>query len=320
MRIPGLWRLQRLKNLAEQQLRGRFWIAKRFGDPAAHEGMLLDTVRCNAYREAVRRVVRPGDIVVDIGAGTGLLSLFAVEAGAKHVYALEMSAIADIAGQIIASNNMQDRITLIRRKSTRTTLPCLGDVLVTETLSILGFDTENTCEFIADAKRRLLKPEARIIPQTSDTYLMPVQSDAFGIGQLPSRMYDFDFSPLRRARYSRQAIHTEVSGKSVLELAEPVRHWHIDFSAAPRKFEAAEFVFKIRQEGRLDGFIGWFEAGLCPGVTLTNSPRDPRTSWGQVYFPIREQPMVRVGQSLKLIIDPHLVAGWPRWDYRIQLD
>lgn len=319
IKIPGLWRLERLKNAIVQRLRAHSWIAQRFSDPAAHEGMLLDTQRCEAYREALRRTVRSGDIVVDLGAGTGLLSLFASEAGAQHVYAIEMSAIADVAEKTIAANHLQDRITLIRRKSTQVSLPQRCDLLVSETLSILGFDTENMIEFIEDAKQRMLTPNGQVIPQASDTYLMPVQSDAFGLGALPGNMYGFDFSALRRARYTRRPIRLEVSGKPRLELAEPVRQWHLDFTNKPQQPEAAVFDFIIQHEGRLDGFLGWFEAVLCPGVTLSNSPRLPATSWSQIYFPTYEQPMVHPGQRLSLTLDPRIVAGWPQWSYHYDI-
>ena len=54
-----------------------------------HQVMLGDRVRLRAYDEAMRRTVRPGDVVVDVGAGTVVLSLLALRHGASHVYAIE---------------------------------------------------------------------------------------------------------------------------------------------------------------------------------------------------------------------------------------
>ena len=79
------------------------WMADSFADPLVQERMLVDGVRCETFREAIRRTVKPGDVVVDLGAGTGLLSFFAVQAGARHVYAIELSGIADVAAELIAA-------------------------------------------------------------------------------------------------------------------------------------------------------------------------------------------------------------------------
>ena len=91
-----------------------FRLAEQFSNPSMHEKMLLDAVRCEAFRAALAQVVRPGDVVLDLGAGTGLLSLFAASSGAKHVYAVEMSRIADMAERLIDANKMRDKITLVR--------------------------------------------------------------------------------------------------------------------------------------------------------------------------------------------------------------
>ena len=64
-----------------------------------HEPMLLDTVRCQAFQQALREVVTPECVVLDIGAGTGILSVFAAQAGARAVYAVERSPIAQFAKQ-----------------------------------------------------------------------------------------------------------------------------------------------------------------------------------------------------------------------------
>src|SRR5882762_11290541 len=175
--------LRKLRRWFRRSFLKQPWMMEDFASPFLQETLLLDKARCETYREAIHRTVKPGDVVVDLGAGTGLLSFFALQAGARHVYAIEMSAIADAAAELIAANGFGDRLTLIRKNSKQARLPEPCDVFITETLSTFCFDSENTIEYVADARTRFLKPGARIIPESADTFLMPFSSDAFGLGR-----------------------------------------------------------------------------------------------------------------------------------------
>src|SRR2546425_3232817 len=141
--IANVKKLRRLRRWLKRNVLRQPWMLEGFASPFVHEPMLLDKIRCDAYREAIQRTVKPGDVVVDLGAGTGLLSFFALQAGARHVYAIEMTGIADAAAELIAANGFTDRITLIGKNSKRVRLPELCDILVTETLSAFCFDSEN---------------------------------------------------------------------------------------------------------------------------------------------------------------------------------
>ena len=83
-----------------------------------HEEMLKDTVRTTSYQRAIED--NPQDfkdkIVLDIGAGTGILSIFAARAGAKHVYAIENAEIALFAKEIVRKNKLDDKITVLKGK------------------------------------------------------------------------------------------------------------------------------------------------------------------------------------------------------------
>lgn len=275
-------------------------------------------VRCSAYQEALRRTVKPGDVVVDLGAGTGLLSFFAVEAGARHVYAIEMGAIAEVAAKQIAPNGLQERITLIRGRSSKVRLPGLCDLLVTETLSSFCFDDENIIADVADARRRFLKPGARIIPAACDTVLMPFSSDEFGPGLLPARLYGLDYQAFREKRFAT-VYALAAAGKRFTGLGPPEPYARINFYEVTKNPGAASLKFRVDVEGRLDGFLGWFDCRLCDGVDLSDAPHLPPNHWFQLCFPVIDQPRVHPGDTITLHLDPHMMAGKAQWKYRVDL-
>jgi len=309
--------LRKLRKWFRRSFLKQPWMAEEFASPLLQESLLLDQARCDAYREAIHRTVKPGDAVVDLGAGTGLLSFFALQEGARHVYAIEMGDIADAAAELIAANGFTDRITLIRKHSEKVHLPEKCDALVTETLSTFCFDTESIIEFVADARSRFLKPGARIIPESADTFSMPFSSDAFGAGRLPRRYYGLDFTPFVKRLFDSYGI-VHASGQPFAALSDPSPVYQIDFrkdTANPGKTFAP---FRINTDGRLDGFLGWFEARLCEGVTLSNSPYLPLSHWWQLYLPVFEQPQYRAGQTILLYLDPNIISGEAQWKYSVQ--
>jgi hypothetical protein len=144
--------------------------------PPVHISMLNDRVRTGAFLNAIAEVVQPGDVVVDIGTGTGVLAAAAVRAGARHVYAIEATDIGQAAEKLFAANGLADRITLVPGWSTHVELPERANVLIAE---VIGNDPleEGVMETFADARKRFLTPDARIVPSRVKTFALPVAID-----------------------------------------------------------------------------------------------------------------------------------------------
>jgi len=316
--LAALHRVQDVRAWLRLHLLNQLWKSQEFSAPEAQEEMLLDKIRCTAYREALRRTVKPGDIVVDLGAGTGLLSFFAIEAGARHVYAIEMSSIADVAAKLIEANGRQGQITLLREHSTRVRLPELCDVLVTDTLSSFCFDHENILAVVADARQRLLKRQARIIPEVCDTLLVPFSSDEFGPGLLPSHLYGLDYRSFRDRRFATAGA-VAAAGKRFTSLGSPQLFARLNFNEITKPPGPATLTFQVCAKGRLDGFLGWFDCRLSEGVALSNAPHLAPNHWLQLCFPVMDQPRVFPGDTITLHLDPHVTAGEAQWQYRVNL-
>jgi protein arginine N-methyltransferase 1 len=97
--------------------------------------MLKDEVRTQSYKQAILNNpdVFKDKIVLDIGCGTGVLSIFAAQAGAKHVYGIEFADIADFAQEIIKTNGLSSKITIIKSKVEEVQLPVKKvDIIISE--------------------------------------------------------------------------------------------------------------------------------------------------------------------------------------------
>ena len=175
-----------------------------WADPVEHARMLHDNRRTGDYLAALAEAVRPGDVVLDIGTGSGVLAVAAARAGARRVYAVEASDIAEVAERVFAANGVQDRVTLVAGWSRQIELPEPADLLVSEIIGNEPFE-EEILETTLDARRRLLRPGARLIPHALTLLARPVllpdeEARQRAIGRTAverwRRLYDMDFQPL----------------------------------------------------------------------------------------------------------------------------
>src|SRR5689334_21903778 len=103
-----------------------------------HRSLLEDGVRTDAFATAIARIVRPDDVVLDLGSGTGMLAILACRAGARRVFAVERGHIADVAAMLVEANGCADRVEVLYARSQDVELPERATVLITETLGNLG--------------------------------------------------------------------------------------------------------------------------------------------------------------------------------------
>jgi type I protein arginine methyltransferase len=255
----------------------------------SHEWMLKDSVRCEAFRKAIAEVVTPGCVVLDVGAGSGILSLFAAQAGAGVVYAVERTSIAELAQRIVEKNGFGDRIHVLREDMETIELPGKVDVIVSEWLGGYALD-ENLLPIVLLARDRWLKPGGRIIPQAVTSYIAPaydalLQQD---IDFWRSDPYGVDLGAIGEAR-ARQAENGRHDLKQGDILCAPQAMWEVDsrtcsVEGANRLFEA-RLVFTAERGGQFNTLAAWFDAKLSDDVGLCNGPGEPDTHWGRSIFP-----------------------------------
>ena len=136
-----------------------------YAEIEVHRTMICDRVRTDAFRRAIEAVVRPGDVVLDLGAGSGILSAFAARAGAARVYAVERTAVAALAEELAVENGIGEIIEVIHGDVADIALPERVDVIVSEWLGGFGIDEGMLVPVIA-ARDRWLKPGGVMIPRS----------------------------------------------------------------------------------------------------------------------------------------------------------
>jgi protein arginine N-methyltransferase 1 len=277
-----------------------------------HHSMLADSVRTAAFHKAILYTVNPGDIVLDIGTGTGVLAMFAARAGARRVYAVEQGPIIDLARRVVAANGLEERITLIEGLSTEIELPELADVLVTETIGNAGLE-EGIMAWAADAQRRLLSPGAKVVPSrvTVEAALVEVARNYAEFERWSDPLLGLDFSPLCRIGVNN--LHpTELTQLNLM--TEPVPLLTATLTSGATHLAGA-ISMTTRRAGVVHAIGIWFAADLCDGITLSNRPPAPVPSWEQAILPLSDPVPLAAGETVDVSIE---VSGGGRgWSWQV---
>lgn len=270
--------------------------------PSWHVPMMNEAGRNEAYREAIRRVVSPGDHVLEIGTGAGLLAMLTAEAGAQHVTSCErVSVLADEARRIVERNGLADRITVVGKDSTRlepgVDMPGRADVLVSEILAN-SFVEEGVVPSINDARERLLKPGARLIPSRGSIMGTLVGGDSIRRLLEVGEVCGFDMHSFNRFRAWQQYW---VRPEPYDALSEDIELLTIDFETEGRiaPFDL-EVPVQATQAGRCFGVLQWLRIELAPGVIYENHPEDSHSHWYPVLFSFPEPIDLAPGDTVVL--------------------
>lgn len=265
-----------------------------YTDVGIHEEMIADQVRMNTYRTAILKNSESirGKVVLDVGAGTGVLSVFCVQAGARKVYAVEACSIAEQAVRIVRQNRMEERIEVIRGTVESVHLPCKVDVIVSEWM---GYALLQECmlQSVLHARDEWLRPGGLILPCTAELYITPVcdhvvedrlqfwctVKDQHGVDM--SCMSDF----ARRCIMNSDITVDAAAPEDVL--SHPARFAQLDLYRV-----TAEELREVRGSFRCDAFGSAALNAFCVYFTVTfpcaeyllvlsTSPFEPETHWKQ---------------------------------------
>lgn len=280
-----------------------------------HQRLVADPHRMVAYQRALERLVRPGMVVLDAGAGTGVLAMMAARLGAGKVYAVESMPVASLARELVRHNGLDDRVEVLEA-DLRTLPPAAPvDLVVSDCLGRFLYD-DQMLEAMA-AAFGWLAPGGIVAPRTVELVIAPVAA-----GHLPlvdsfvSPVLGLDLAPLRAA-LSAETWGGAFAPEAVLAEPRVVARWDLPGEAPRVDFSGA---FDLAA-GRLVGLAGWFRATLAPGVVLETGPGF-ETHWHQVFWPLAATP-VEAGSRLEVRLRLEALSGpsgEPRWSWSGELE
>ena len=263
-----------------------------------HALLLGDRLRMRTFRRAIGELVKPGDVVVDLGTGTGILAQWALESGAARVYGIDFNAdvLAD-ATRRLAEAGHRDTFIPMHGLSFDITLPEPASVVLSETLGNLA-DNESCVPILADARERFLAPDGALLPSKAESYLVPVAaSEAHrNVAELRIRGGDESLPVQTQLTQLGAASPFDTYYDAVIpwdrHLATPrvARTYH--FSASETDEYEVALTFACRQDGPLTGFKGYFIADLSTTTAMDISGDDiaagaTSDSWKHCYLPIQ---------------------------------
>jgi protein arginine N-methyltransferase 1 len=266
------------------------------GQLTYHQRMLADDARVDAFRRALDEVVKEGDVVLDIGAGTGILSFLACRAGARHVYAVDAGDVLEVARLLRAANGLEERVTLVNEPSWRVELPEKADVIVSETLWNFGVG-EGLLRWAIDGRDRNLKEGGTLIPAELELMAAPLEApEHYERLEVWAEGYrGIDLSAMRG--HAMNNVYTNnVEAEALLAEPQPLASVRLLDAEGPDVSGGASFT--ASRAGTVHGLCGWFRARLSPGVELTNGPPNPAPSWAQALLPLDRPFDVREGDEL----------------------
>lgn len=280
--------------------------------------MITDRPRMEAYAQALRQTVRPGSVVLDIGAGTGIFSLLAYQFGAGQVHAVEPNDAIEVARATAAANGCAGRITFHRTLSIAITLPRPADVIISDLRGVLPL-MQHHISAIADARRRLLAPGGVLIPRRDVLWAGLVEDPKLYRPYAEPWMSNDYGLDLRAGQPLVVNTWRKANAKGEQLLVAPQRWATLDYGSIEQPDVAGELAWTVERVGTAHGLLVWFDAELAEGIGFSNAPGQPELIYGQAFFPLQEPVTLVPGDVVTVQLRADLVDDdyvW-RWSTRV---
>lgn len=275
-----------------------------YGHHGIHEEMLKDEVRTRAYQTAILENAHlfRDRVVLDVGCGTGILCLFAAQAGAKRVYGVECSDIVRQAARIVEKNGFSDKITLLQGRVEDIELPVADvDIIISEWMGYFLL-YESMLDTVLYARDKWLykrpkdedndsndRPDGLLFPDRAVVYLCAAEDARTRHERIDfwDNVYGFDMSPIKEIARSEPVVDV-VDARRVVSTAAPVLELDLHTCTAEDASFSSDFCVTATRNDYVHGLVAYFECffsrGVRRSVRLSTSPFERYTHWKQTMF------------------------------------
>ncbi|XP_071658309.1 histone-arginine methyltransferase CARM1-like isoform X2 [Patagioenas fasciata] len=300
-----------------------------YGCLSQQQNMMQDFVRTATYYRAIiqNHIDFADKVVLDVGCGSGILSFFAVQAGARKVYAVEASSVAKYAELLVRSNNLSDKITVLFGKIEEISLPESVDVVISEPMGYMLFNERMLESYLHS--RKWLKSNGMMFPTYSDFHLAPFSDEQLYMEHYSranfwyqESFYGVNLSSLHNAAVDEYFQQPVVDTFDVRILMAKTVKYTINFlEAVEEDLHRVEipFVFQMIQSGLIHGLAFWFDVafiGSLVTVWLSTAPTEHPTHWYQVRCLLQTPLFAKEGETLSGKV---LFVANTRQSYDIQI-
>lgn len=281
--------------------------------------MAMDGVRMDAYTRALERAVRPGSVVLDLGAGTGIFSLYAARLGAR-VHAVDPSPAILLVPEIARENDLADRITVHRASSLELELPEKVDVVVGDLRGNLPI-LEPNVEALRDARRRFLKPGGTMIPLRDRMFVAVVESDEHAT-RLARGHRAFERLGFRASAVAYAVVNTVYADATAPLRANDVLTSSACWATLDYTTDAAGDVLEgtvsltAKRRGNAVGLAVWFEATIADGIVYDTAPGNELV-YGRSFLPLEKRVAIESGDVVEVTLRADTRGKRWAWDTSI---
>ncbi|XP_054153467.1 protein arginine N-methyltransferase 1-B-like [Oppia nitens] len=295
-----------LNGIATEDMTSKDYYFDSYAHYGIHEEMLKDEVRTLTYRNAMihNKHLFKNKVVLDIGCGTGILSMFAAKTGAKHVIGIECSGIANLAEQVIKDNNLSHKITLIKGKVEEITLPAeypKVDIIISEWMGYCLF-YESMLDTVIYARDKWLNPDGLLFPDRATLYICAIEDRQYKDDKINwwDDVYGFDMSCIRKIAISEPLVDV-VDAKQVVSTHCLLKEVDL-YTVKPEDLTfKTNFHMNVKRDDYIQAFVTYFniEFSKCHKRTgFSTSPESNYTHWKQTVFYIDDCLTVKRGEEV----------------------